>query len=235
MRTEDLLSYARSLADQLEQDMQWQPGDHGLGWWTATNRAQLPVITSRAAAAIEFLRRYAGVDSYWTQRATATYDSKGENQSTESGARALAPLLREWVNQVEVGVTSIAGSEALSEIGAVSTDVMTQVRRLLTDRGVHPAAPIVLCGAALETALRATSEAQELTLTERPSLSAYARLLRSADLITPQDVKDFEQCAGLRNAAAHGQFEELSLERAGLMEQQTNLLLRRLSELSPQA
>ena len=37
--------------------------------------------------------------------------------------------------------------------------------------------------------------------------------------------------AGVRNAAAHGDFEELSRERSGLLEQQVNLFLRRL-ELS---
>jgi hypothetical protein len=33
------------------------------------------------------------------------------------------------------------------------------------------------------------------------------------------------------NSAAHGEVDSLSRERAGLMEQQTNLLLRRLADL----
>jgi hypothetical protein len=37
--------------------------------------------------------------------------------------------------------------------------------------------------------------------------------------------------AGVRNAAAHGDFEELSRERSGLLEQQVNLFLRRLETL----
>ncbi len=215
--------------------MQWQPSEHSVsgGWWAPTDSTRLSEIVARAAAALEFLRRYAGDDSYWTTRARAIYDSRGENQSTASGARALAPLLRQWTEQVEAGITPIIGSDALGQIGVVSTDVMTQVERLLADKQTHPAAPIVLCGAALEVALRATVEARQLTLTERASLSAYARLLRTDQLITAQDVKDLEQCAGLRNAAAHGQFEQLSLERAGLMAQHTNLLLRRLADLTP--
>ena len=40
-----------------------------------------------------------------------------------------------------------------------------------------------------------------------------------------------EQTSGLRNAAAHGDLEALSRERAGLMEQQVNILLRRLTEI----
>ncbi|EME65864.1 hypothetical protein, partial [Amycolatopsis decaplanina] len=47
--------------------------------------------------------------------------------------------------------------------------------------------------------------------------------------------KELETCAGLRNQAAHGDFGPLSHERAGLMEQQTSILLRRLEELPPLA
>jgi hypothetical protein len=37
--------------------------------------------------------------------------------------------------------------------------------------------------------------------------------------------------SGIRNLAAHGEFDDLSRERAGLMEQQVNMFLRRLSDL----
>jgi hypothetical protein len=133
--------------------------------------------------------------------------------------------------KVEAGIVEIAGSRAWAEIGIVSTDVMSQVRRLLEDRAAHPAAAIVLCGAALEIALRAVVQARSLTPPQRPTLNTLTGALRQADLITVQDVKDLEQCAGLRNAAAHGDFDSLSHERAGLMEQQTNILLRRLADL----
>jgi len=38
--------------------------------------------------------------------------------------------------------------------------------------------------------------------------------------------------AGLRNLAAHGEFDDLSGERAGLLEQQANIFLARLRDLS---
>ena len=94
-----------------------------------------------------------------------------------------------------------------------------------------PAAPIVLAGAALEVALRSAVDELQLTLTERPSIMAYARRLRTEDILTVQDVKDVDQMAGVRNLAAHGKFEDLSNERAGLMEQQVNLFLARLSKI----
>jgi len=190
-------------------------------------------IVSRAAAALEFLRQYSGDDSHWTRRATAIYESHGDGKSTESGARAVGEFLRSWSDQVEAGVIEVVGAQAQAEIAVVNTDIMGQVRRLIEDKQMHPAAPIVLCGAALETALRATVEAHNLVLSERPSMSAYGRLLRTENLISAQDMKDIDQCGGLRNSAAHGEFDALSAERAGLMEQQTNLLLRRLGDLSP--
>lgn len=231
MRTvDDVLKFAKHLAVELEKDMTWEPGEYaGGGWWRATEPQLQPRIAARAAGALEFLRQYAGPESFWTLRAKAAYDNNGQNQSPESGARALGDLLLAWAEQVEAGVGEVAGSRAWVEVGIVSTDLMSQVRRLLSDRNMHPAASIVLCGAALEVALRAVVEARNLTLDGRPSLTAYGQLLRSSELITIQDMKDLGQCAGLRNAAAHGEFDTLSLERAGLMEQQTNILLRTIA------
>jgi hypothetical protein len=225
-----VLGYARSLADELTKDMRWEASPNG-GYWEAPNRADIPRIMARATAALEFFRQYAGANSLWTDRAISIYENKGERQSTESGARAVGDLLRAWADQVDAGITEIVGARAWAEVGVVSTDMMSQARQLLEDRKAHPAPAIVLCGAALETALRTVVNARGLLLAERPSMSAYARLLRQAQLITVQDMKDIEQCAGLRNAAAHGEFDILSRERAGLMEQQTNILLRRLADL----
>jgi hypothetical protein len=229
--TDDLLTYAGELAESLRADMAWQDSEHHGGYWLATDRSLAPRIAARATAALEFFRQYAGADSNWTLRAHAVYESKGDHQSAETGARAIGDLLMAWVGQVEAGIVEVAGSRARGEVSVVSTDVMTQVRRLLEDRQVHPAAPIVLCGAALEVTLRAVVDARGLTLTKQPSISVLTQLLRSAGLLTKQDVKDLEQCGGLRNSAAHGEFGELSPERAGLMEQQTNILLRRLTGL----
>jgi uncharacterized protein YutE (UPF0331/DUF86 family) len=232
-KIEDILSYARRQADELEKDMSWERSDYGNGgYWKADSSDAYPRVTARAVSALEFFRQYAGEDSFWTQRAIAIYERGGNNQSSETGARALGDLLRAWADQVEAGAVEVAGSRAWAEIGIVGTDVMTQVRRLLEDRHSHPAAAIVLCGAALEIALRSAVEARGLELgNDRPSMASFTKLLRRERLITAQDVKDLEQCAGLRNLAAHGQFDDLSPERAGLMEQQTNILLRRLADL----
>lgn len=133
----------------------------------------------------------------------------------ESGARALADILRAWIAQVDDGTVAPRNIEAQSARAVASTDLMEQVRVLVDDKTIHPAAPVVLAGAALEVALRSAIDQLDLKLTERPSITAYARRLRTARVLSAQDVKDVEQMAGVRNAAAHGDFEELSRERSG--------------------
>jgi len=229
-QVKQVLEYARKLAVDLEQDMSHKAAGDGFGeYWTANDLAAEGRIAARATSALEFLRQYAGPDSIWTQRATDAYEKN--RHSMETGARALGDVLRAWADQVDAGIAEIAGSRAWAEVGIVSTDVMTQVRRLLEDRDVHPAAPIVLCGAALEIALRGVAQARQVPLPAKPTMNTLTSALRSADLITVQDEKDLTAVAGMRNQAAHGQFDALSKERAGLMEQQTNILLRRLADL----
>lgn len=80
-------------------------------------------------------------------------------------------------------------------------------------------------------ALRGAVEQLNLETPGTPGISAYSRALRGADIISKQDAKDLEQMAGLRNAAAHGEFDTLSKERAGLMEQQVNMFLGRLRDI----
>ncbi|SCD93689.1 hypothetical protein GA0115239_112526, partial [Streptomyces sp. BpilaLS-43] len=163
-KQEDVLSYARALAEALQESLVWTPGRNGdgRGWWKMPDQRQLPTLMANAFAGMEFLRQYAGPDSFWTLRAVEVYQSKGDNQSTESGARAVGDVLLTWVRQVEAGVSEIVGARAWSEVGLISTDMMGQVRRLLDDKQTHPAAAIVLCGAALESALRALIEARGL-------------------------------------------------------------------------
>lgn len=136
-----------------------------------------------------------------------------------------------WADLVASEVVEIAGAGAAEVRSVASTDVMGQVRVLMSDSKVHPAAPIVLAGAALETALRGAVEERGLEQEGRGGISAYGTALRAGNLISKQDMKDVEQMTGLRNAAAHGDFEELSRERAGLMEQQVNLFLARLARV----
>jgi hypothetical protein len=57
-------------------------------------------------------------------------------------------------------------------------------------------------------ALRAALGELSIELPGKHSISTYSGCLRSAGLLTVQDVKDIEQMGGLRNSAAHGQLED---------------------------
>jgi len=149
----------------------------------------------------------------------------------EHRVRGVGEILIAWAQQVDSGLTEVVGSSGQNARLVATTDVMDQVRVLNSDRRVHPAAPIVLAGAALETALRGAVEQRQLAIEGKGSISSYAKTLRAAELLSKQGVKDIEQMGGLRNAAAHGEFDDLSRERAGLMEQQVNLLLTHLAAL----
>lgn len=230
-RVEKVLAYARKHADVLETEMTWFRSEGYGAYWVGEDPAAKGRIKARAISALEFFRQYAGADSLWTKRALDTYDNNGDSE--ESGARALGDLLREWADQVDAGVTDIVGARAWTEAAVVSTDLMAQVQHLNADRHTHPAAPIVLCGAALEIALRALADARNVPMPDKPGMNRLATVLRSADVLSAQEVKDLDSLAGIRNLAAHGDVDALSRERAGLMEQQTNMMLRRLADLHP--
>ncbi|MBW6432725.1 hypothetical protein KZ829_03090 [Actinoplanes hulinensis] len=233
LQSQQILTYARRLADDLGKDMELAEAyGGGVNYWTAVDHEAGSRIQARSIAALDFLKTYAVHDSAWTERATEAYQAQGQTDAQK--ARDLGDILRMWADQVEAGIAEIAGARARAEVGIVSTDVMGQVRALLEDRSVHPAAPIVLCGAALEIALRAVADGRNVSIPAQPTMNRLIGAVRGAGILSVQDVKDLEAAAGLRNQAAHGHFDALSHERAGLMEQQTNILLRRLAELMPE-
>lgn len=230
MTPEELTEWAEQQAHELQSGLAFRPSEHGSGYWMLSDPAELGALNAKAASALEFLRQYAGPDSEWYRLARSSFENSGQRQSFESGVHAIGDVLRMWVTALQRGVAVIPGSAVEGARRIATTEVMEQVRALLGDKEVHPAAPIVLAGAALETALKGAAAESELDIVGKGSISAYAKVLRTADLITRQEMKDIEQMAGLRNSAAHGDFEELSRERAGLMEQQVNYLLSRLGE-----
>ena len=61
----------------------------------------------------------------------------------------------------------------------------------------------------------------------KPGIDAYAKALRTADLITKQDMKDVTSWAGTRNHAAHGEWDEVNdRSRMRLMLEGVNLFMR---------
>ena len=230
---ERILTWAEGHVRDLTKEMVWQAARPG--FWRAEDAQAKGRIRARATAALDFLERFAGTDSRWAESAHDVFNSHGENQSMESGARAVGDVLEEWIRMVRSGQLKPRRVESFSVRAASSTDLLKQVQALNSDTTVVPAAPIVLAGAALEIALRSAVEELGLAVPTRPSIDAYAKELRRADVLNKQDLKDVTQMAGLRNDAAHGEHDLLSRERAGLMEQQVNLFLNRLEQTVQQS
>lgn len=144
-----------------------------------------------------------------------------------------AHVLLDWVTFVETGMAATLPYEARSRVDAAS-DLMEQVQRLLDDKTVHFAAPIVLAGAALEALLRSLVATRPVAkVVGKPGITTYATALASAGALSKQDVKDLTAWAGLRNDAAHGDFEGLSRERAGNMADGVNLFMQKYAPATP--
>jgi hypothetical protein len=107
-----------------------------------------------------------------------------------------------------------------------ATDLMEQVQLLLEDSSVVAAAPAMLAGAALEEALRGLMVGCDEPIVGAPSISKYSISLRKCGRISRQDEKNITAWGGLRNAAAHGQFDAVSPHEARLMVAGVNLFLQ---------
>ena len=139
--------------------------------------------------------------------------------------------LEAFIRYAENGLLEGISIERKAQIDVVS-DFLDQANTLLDSKEVHPAAPTVIIGAALEEFLRNWIEEAGLSLGgKKPSLDSYAKVLREEDLITKQDVKDITSWSGLRNHAAHGEWEEVNdKNRISIMLEGVNLFMRKYGE-----
>ena len=233
MDTEELVGWAKDHAENLTREMVWTRSEYG-GYWEADDRQAKGRIRARATAALDFLERFSGVDSRWSEDARYVFANNGENQSMESGARAVGVLIREWAHMVACGQVKPRLVESFSVRAASSSDLLDQVRVLNGNKEVAPAAPMVLAGAALEVALRAAIDELGLTI-EGSGINAYAQALHRARVLNKQDLKEVTYLAGLRNQAAHGEHGLLTRRGAILMEQQVNSFLSRFEQAVEQS
>ena len=181
----------------------------------------------KLAEASEFLRVYAGEKSAFFQ------DLKDLSRADPDPyiAREVTTILTAFISYVENGLLEGISIERKAQIDVVS-DFLGQADTLLNSNEVHPAAPAVIIGAALEEFLRNWIDEGGLSLGgKKPSLDSYAKVLREAELITKQDVKDIISWSGLRNHAAHGEWDEVNdKNRISIMLEGVNLFMRKYGE-----
>jgi len=177
------------------------------------------------AMVCEFLRVYGGKNnSFWSQ-------ADKVQGADEYMIDLLYEILNSFIIYAENGLVSGISPVRQAQIDVVN-DFLEQANFLLNTSGVHPAAPAILIGATLEEFLRNWIEEIPLNLgNKKPCLQSYADLLRENDLITKQDLKDIISWSGIRNSAAHGNWEEVNeKKRIELMLEGINLFMRKYSK-----
>lgn len=190
------------------------------------DKLQLEVFTyglSETSAALEFLRRHAPGSQF--ARSAEALSLTGAGLTADSAATAVADILDAWARSANESWAEALPFEVQARIDA-ATDLMEQVQQLLDDSKVHPAAPIVLAGAALEEFLRSRITAKGLSPSGKPGINTYATALQQAGDLTRQEVKNITSWAGLRNHAAHGEWDQISREEARILVAGINLFLQ---------
>lgn len=180
--------------------------------------------SSKLIESLEFLRVYAGEKSSFYQNLKEIKQTSSDKYIMEYVQGTLAAFM----SYLQSGLGDGVSIERKAQIDVVS-DILEQANGLLNSKGIHPAAPAVIIGAALEEFLRNWIEEDGLDLgAKKPSLDSYAKMLREANLITKQDIKDITSWAGVRNHAAHGEWDEVNdKKRIAVMLEGVNLFMRR--------
>jgi hypothetical protein len=136
-------------------------------------------------------------------------------------------ILKRFINAIENDLLSNQSIERKIQSEVVN-DFLEQAQFLLDDSKVHPGAPAMIIGAALEEFLRNWVEEQGLSIEDnKPTIDTYAKLLKQNELLTKQDMKDITSWAGIRNDAAHGKWDDVKdRNRIRLMLESVNYFLR---------
>ena len=189
---------------------------------TGPYRPGLPAADGLQAQVADLMRTYAGPKSHFVRAAEAPTGGDGYR------ANILVSVLEGFIDHIESGLLAGVSPERQGQLDVVS-DLLGQAAALLDDNDVHPAAAAVLVGASLEEFLRTWAESAGVQIGNRkPSLANFAAILRDADLLQKQDVKDIESWGGFRNHAAHGEWDHVAdRQRIRLMLEGVNHFLRK--------
>jgi hypothetical protein len=182
-------------------------------------------ISGAYAAICQFLHTYDGPKSQFLE-SIKEYNPRGIDHKYAAGQ--INKIMQSYLGYVEAGLLQDVSPERRAQLDVVS-DFLEQAQRLLESKSVHPASAAVIIGAALEEFLRTWIENDEIFMgNKKPSIDSYSKSLREEKLITKQDAKDITSWAGLRNHAAHGEWEEVSdKSRISLMLEGVNLFMRK--------
>lgn len=192
-----------------------------------TRQAERGTAMGMIAEAQEFLSSSIGQGNSF-YKTLAKIDLKGRPNFVI--ALDIIAVLESLKVYIQSGKLQIGSIETKIRVEVVS-EILEQANTLLNSDGVHPAAPTVLIGAALEEYLRKWVEKEDLSLeNKKPNIDSYAKVLREKELISAQDMKDITSWGGLRNDAAHGKWDLVNdKKRISIMLEGVNLFMRQTS------
>ncbi len=182
-----------------------------------------------AFEAQELIRIYAGESSSFYKNIAKVAEKLGSMNGDISYYASARQILEGFVDSLENGLFEDVSIERKAQIDVVS-DFLSQAQTMLETKKIHPAAAATIIGASLEEFLRNWVEEKNLSAEGR-SIDSYGKELKKERLITKQDMKDITAWAGIRNDAAHGNWEEVSdIKKISLMLEGVNLFMRKYGD-----
>lgn len=202
MQPKELADYCRELVSRIERGIEARS-------------------TSAVVAAQQLVRDQFGEASPFFKNITAV-TRLGSGMAHHAAKDVLLAIIDFVERGILGGVTLKRQAQA-----DVLADIFDQAAVLLDDVDYHPACGVMLVGAALEQFLRSWVEEQKAPLGPgKDGIDKFAKALRAAELIDKNDKKDIDSWAGTRNDAAHGLWDKITRERAGLMLAGVSLFIR---------
>jgi len=129
------------------------------------------------------------------------------NSNSQYAIESLNSILDSFLRAVEKELVSNVSFERKLKIEVVN-DYLAQAEILLDKAEYHPAISAFLIGASLEEFLRTWIIEQNLySNISKPSIDTFALELKKQNLIDKQDYKEITSWAGIRNDAAHGNWD----------------------------
>jgi len=156
---------------------------------------------------LQFVRHYLGIDSEF-YKILSVEKNTSSSQAT-SKAMATKKVLKAIKDYLNLELELFETEKYIIKVDIIN-DFIIQAIELLNDKKIHPVAPAILMGAALEEFLKKLAEKNNIDVSDiKKTIDPLSKKLYSSKIISKQDLKDITSWAGIRNDATHGNFEEV--------------------------
>jgi len=177
---------------------------------------------------IQFIKIYIGQDTEF-YKPLNDFDDRSTNAETKKAWLA-KEVLKSVKDYLKLNLEIHRTENYNIKIDIIS-DFMAQAIELAADKKFHPAAASILMGASLEEFLKKIAEEKEIDLSGiKMTIDPISKKLYEENIITKQDLKDITSWAGIRNEAAHGNFDEVN-DRKRILNaiEGVNLFMRKIN------